>query len=402
MRRLAATLARGGAVAIDTEADSLHHYPGKLCLVQMPTPRGGNTWWIRSRCPTSRRWAPLLPIPDTLKVLHAADNDLGLPQAALRLHGDLALRHRGGRAVPRRARARPGRAACTQYLGVTPVKSRQKDDWSRRPLTAEQEAYALNDVLHLIPLRERLLESPPRDRAGPVGGGGMRGAGRAGGAREPADPDAYMKIKGAGSWTRAGSGCCASSIAARETLALRLDRPPFMIVGNESLVVLAARRPLDAEGILAVPGLHAAGRAPRGPRHPRGDRARARGAGRGPARATVRSPGRTCPGPSGGAGRRCASGAPRPRRRSASIRGCSFPSASSTGSPRPPAAPTLPRFDRSRACATGASRWAGRNCSRFSAPPDPLADPPGWWYPWGQEHRPPRLMAVRWDMEDAL
>ena len=32
---LAAELAGTPALAIDTEADSLHHYPGKLCLVQV-------------------------------------------------------------------------------------------------------------------------------------------------------------------------------------------------------------------------------------------------------------------------------------------------------------------------------------------------------------------------------
>jgi ribonuclease D len=40
----------------------------------------------------------------------------------------------------------------------------------------------------------------------------------------------------------------------REALALKLDRPPFMIVGNESLVTLAARRPRALDEILAVPG----------------------------------------------------------------------------------------------------------------------------------------------------
>jgi ribonuclease D len=40
----------------------------------------------------------------------------------------------------------------------------------------------------------------------------------------------------------------------RESLALRLDRPPFMIVGNESLVALAAKRPKTGDDILAVPG----------------------------------------------------------------------------------------------------------------------------------------------------
>ena len=41
-------------------------------------------------------------------------------------------------------------------LGVALTKDSQKDDWSRRPLTPRQEAYALADVAHLVALRERL------------------------------------------------------------------------------------------------------------------------------------------------------------------------------------------------------------------------------------------------------
>src|SRR6266536_2671607 len=37
---LARSLAGAGSVAIDTEADSLHHYPGKLCLVQIADDAG--------------------------------------------------------------------------------------------------------------------------------------------------------------------------------------------------------------------------------------------------------------------------------------------------------------------------------------------------------------------------
>ena len=37
---LAEALSGAGAVAVDTEADSLHHYPGKLCLMQIADDRG--------------------------------------------------------------------------------------------------------------------------------------------------------------------------------------------------------------------------------------------------------------------------------------------------------------------------------------------------------------------------
>jgi len=253
LHALARELSGVGAVAIDTEADSLHHYPGKLCLVQIADARGRghlvDPLALRDLSPLG----PVLADPGTLKVLHAADNDLAYLK---RLYG-VTVASLFDTAVAARflgATSLGLEGLLTQFLGVTAVKSRQKDDWSRRPLTPEQEAYALDDVLHLIPLRERLLEA-------------LHAIGRAQWVEEecaglaalvvpekPADPDAYMKLKGARELDARGLAALRELHAARETLALRLDRPPFMIVGNESLVVLAARRPPDAEGILAVPG----------------------------------------------------------------------------------------------------------------------------------------------------
>src|SRR5216683_2047771 len=193
---LAAELAGTPALAIDTEADSLHHYPGKLCLVQVAdAQRRGHLvdpLVLRDLSPLGQ----VLADPGTLKVLHAADNDLAYLK---RLYG-VTVTSLFDTAVAARFLGAPAlglEGLLTQYLGVTAVKSRQKDDWSRRPLTPEQEAYALDDVLHLIPLRERLLEA-------------LHAIGRAQWVEEecaglaalvvpekPADPDAYMKFKGA-------------------------------------------------------------------------------------------------------------------------------------------------------------------------------------------------------------
>ena len=73
---LAAELAGTPALAIDTEADSLHHYPGKLCLVQVADAQGRghlvDPLVLRDLSPLGAALAD----PGTTKVLHAADNDL--------------------------------------------------------------------------------------------------------------------------------------------------------------------------------------------------------------------------------------------------------------------------------------------------------------------------------------
>jgi ribonuclease D len=253
LRALAESLRGAAAVAIDTEADSLHHYPGKLCLVQIASAEGAAHLVDPLALPTLAALGPLCADPATVKILHAADNDLGYLK---RLYGftvtslfdtSLAARFLG---VP----ALGLEGLLTQFLGVTPVKSRQKDDWSRRPLSPEQEAYALNDVLHLIDLRARLLDE-------------LRAKGREAWVEEEcaalaaapmpekvADPDAYLNLKGAKDLDRRGWAVLRELYHMREAMALRLDRPPFMILGNESLVALAARRPKSPDDILAVPG----------------------------------------------------------------------------------------------------------------------------------------------------
>jgi ribonuclease D len=253
LNALAETLRGAGALAIDTEADSLHHYPGKLCLVQLADDRGHAHLVDPLALQSLAALGPLFADPGIVKIFHAADNDLGYLK---RLYGftvvgifDTAL---AARLLGVTSLSLDG--LLLEYLGVEPVKSRQKDDWSRRPLSAEQETYALNDVLHLIPLRQRLTAE-------------LEAKGRHGWVEEEcaalaalvmpdkaADPEAYLRLKGAKDLDGRGLAILRELHAAREALALRLDRPPFMILGNESLVALAAKRPHSNEDILAVAG----------------------------------------------------------------------------------------------------------------------------------------------------
>ncbi|HTY79730.1 MAG TPA: HRDC domain-containing protein [Candidatus Bathyarchaeia archaeon] len=253
MDALVASLKDARALSIDTEADGLHHYPVKLCLVQVADDHGHGHLADPLALPTLAPLGPFFADPGVIKVLHAADNDLGYLK---RLYGfsvtnifdtAIAARFLGVTSLSLDGLLR-------DFLGVDPGPSRQKDDWSKRPLSAAQETYALNDVLHLIPLRERLLEA-------------LRAKGRdrwveeecAAVAAMPApervvDPDAYMKLKGAKDLDGRGLAVLRELAATREALAVKTDRPPFMILGNEVLVALATLKPRETAAILTVKG----------------------------------------------------------------------------------------------------------------------------------------------------
>jgi ribonuclease D len=250
---LVASLQGARALCIDTEADGLHHHPVKLCLVQVADDAGRGHLVDPLALPTLEPLGALFADAGVVKVLHAADNDLGYLK---RLYGftvanifdtAIAARFLGVTSLSLDGLLR-------DFIGVDPGPSRQKDDWSKRPLSPAQETYALNDVLHLIPLRDRLVEA-------------LRAKGRerwveeecAAIAAMPApekatDPDAYMKLKGAKDLDARGLAVLRELHQARETMAVKIDRPPFMILGNEVLVALAALKPRDSNTILTVKG----------------------------------------------------------------------------------------------------------------------------------------------------
>lgn len=241
-------LAGFSAIGIDTEADSLHHYREKVCLIQL-TAFGGTSCLIDPLA--LRDLSPLAPIladASVLKVVHGGDNDVTSMRRdfgftfrtmfdtsiAARLLGDTEL---GLQAMVR------------NLLGVELSKGSQKDDWSKRPLTAKQEGYALADVAHLMALAAQLTAR-------------LATAGRTAWAREefaalanlpPAEkrtgPDEFRRIKGSAKLPRRQQAVLRELYLWREERAAAADRPPFKIVGPDIIFALAERVPASVEDV---------------------------------------------------------------------------------------------------------------------------------------------------------
>jgi ribonuclease D len=253
---LVAALRGAAEVAVDTEGDSLHHYPARLALVQLAGP-GGDVWLVDPLAVEDLR--PLGEIsgdPRTTVIFHAGDNDLvdlkrrhGLPFARI-FDTSVAARFLGAPALGLDV-------LLTTYLGVDLPPSRQKDDWSERPLSEAQLRYAAADVAHLSPLKARLVEELTRVgrlawveeecaalAAQPV-------------VERPNDPAAYAGMKGARELPARGLAILRELHDLRETLARRLDRPPFKVFNDETLVRIAAVVPKDRDELAQLPGMSA-------------------------------------------------------------------------------------------------------------------------------------------------
>jgi len=242
------------AVAVDTEADSLHHYPERLCLIQIADPRGCvfflDTLVLLDLEPLRRLFAD----PSTAKVFHSGDNDVvylkrrfGLAFAGLS-DTMLAARFLGVRELGLER-------LLLKYLDVQPARSQQKTDWARRPLTAAQEHYAAEDVRHLIALRDRVVAE-------------LRAMGREGWLEEecealaaivvperPPDEDGYRRIRGASRLPPRGLAVLRALYLQREAWARAENRPPFKVLSPETLVALAERQPAEPAALVGVPGL---------------------------------------------------------------------------------------------------------------------------------------------------
>lgn len=232
LERLLPLIERNGRVAADTEADSLHCYCEKLCLVQISLPEGDflvDPLAENDLCAL----AELLAWKEI--ILHGADYDLRL----LRRAWNFQAQHLFDSALAARLLGEKQFSYATlveKFFGVQLAKGSQKANWALRPLSPRMESYARNDTHYLLPLAEKLEAD-------------LKGCGRwewfqqsCARAIELAATDRDRTEEEA--WRIRGSGLIRGRAAAilrelwnwRDQEARQFDRPPFHVLRNEQLL----------------------------------------------------------------------------------------------------------------------------------------------------------------------
>lgn len=232
---------------IDTEADSLHHYTEKLCLIQLAV--DGRFALIDTLALPNM--SELLTLLDKTEIwLHGADYDLTL----LKKTYDWSP-HRicDTQIAARLCGHRPfGLAALVErHCGIVLCKSSQKADWSQRPLPAKMQAYAVDDVRYLgrladlltrelgeknrlewfnqscANLRSDVLKRPDRDKE-----------------------DAW-RVSGCGRLKPGGLAVLRELWQWRDATAAGRDVPPFKVLNNQQLMTMALE--FEANGHVTHP-----------------------------------------------------------------------------------------------------------------------------------------------------
>jgi len=221
---------------MDTEADSLHAYPEKLCLIQFSFAGEDTLIDPLAALDLAPLWLELKRHP---LWLHGADYDLRLLR---KKHGFvpsqifdtmLASRLLGDREF--------GLVNLLQkYMDVTLEKGSQKADWAKRPLTPRMEAYARNDTHYLHALVEILKTR-------------LRETNRLAWAEQSCDrlitdcsvpsvpqPDLVWRVKGSHKLSRPSLSVLRELWHWREQEAVAANKPPFFVLSHDALVEIAA------------------------------------------------------------------------------------------------------------------------------------------------------------------
>jgi len=235
-------------VALDTEADSLHAYPEKLCLLQISTANGDKLIDPLTRIDLNPLWPEL---KRHRLILHGADYDLRLLRKNHSFVPDrifdtmLASRLLGEREF--------GLVSLVKkHLGVILEKGSQKADWSKRPLTARMEAYAHNDTRYLKPLSDILAEQLRQKQRLPWLGQSCDRLIAECAIPTRAEPDLVWRVRGSNKLACHTLAVLREIWHWREQEALAANRPPFFVLSHETIInmALAATNNGPIEGLL--------------------------------------------------------------------------------------------------------------------------------------------------------
>ncbi len=140
-------------------------------------------------------------------------------------------------------------------FGVRLSKAFQRSDWGHRPLTPDQLAYAALDTHFLLPLHARLTAELSERGALEEARGEFAHIAAVEFRERVFDPEGYRKLKGARELDAEGRRVLRALYLAREDRARAADRPPFKVLGEQTMLDLARRRPRTEEALRAIPGV---------------------------------------------------------------------------------------------------------------------------------------------------
>jgi len=242
-------LSRETVLAFDLEADSLHHYTEKVCLLQVSSESESKLIDPLASLDMAVL-APIFANPAIKKIFHGADYDMrslyrdfGIEVVNL-FDTMIASQFLG--------ESEFGLAALLKKrFGVELDKRYQKADWSKRPFSNEMMEYAMKDTSLLIELYRQLeAELIAKGRLAWVDEeselvAGVRSASREGELM-------CLRFKGANKMKPRELAVLEELLRFRDEKARSADVPPFRILGNDLLREIAEKQPRSNSELVGI------------------------------------------------------------------------------------------------------------------------------------------------------
>jgi ribonuclease D len=222
--------------AVDAEADSMHAYETKLCLLQFAS--GRELALIDPLAMPAEDLSPMLDYLDKVDGVwfHGADYDMTLfLQTFQRLPGNILDTQTAARLT---GATKFGLAnLIEETFGFKMSKASQKADWGQRPLPEKMIRYAYDDVRYMLELADIMVERlHALDRYDWFAESCRADMDNALTRDEQPNDDERWRIQGWGKLSERGLGFLRALWQWRDDEARRRDRPAFKVLNNHVLL----------------------------------------------------------------------------------------------------------------------------------------------------------------------
>lgn len=251
-------IAAAGSFALDMEFQRETSYYAKLHLVQIAVESAGgievdlvDPLAIESLHPLFR----LVAEPDVQTVVHAGGQDVEIVNQLSGLVPANVFDTQIAAGLAGFGEHPSYRTLVKSVLDVRLTKAESRTDWSRRPLTDGQLAYARDDVVHLLPIRDRITKRLAElGRTQWAAEEMAHYADSSFYARDPAR--LYARVRRAATLDRRELAILRELCVWREAEAARRDKPRGRVVPDDVLIDVARRAPTDIDHLRVLRGLH--------------------------------------------------------------------------------------------------------------------------------------------------
>jgi ribonuclease D len=241
-------LSAGPYLAVDTESNSLFAYKEQVCLIQFTTEKTDYLIDTTADLDLSCMHA-LFSNPKVEKIFHAAEYDV------ICLRRDFGFEFNALFDTMQAARILGFKnlglsKMLEDQFKIDPVKSFQKANWGKRPMTPKMRLYARLDTHYLIPLRERLEKQLRKNGLLDLAKEDFKRLCKV--ENNHHEVPLYTQVRGYHHLSQRQLAVLDALCRYRDVQAAKADRPLFKVISARALYALAENQPKSMDELKQI------------------------------------------------------------------------------------------------------------------------------------------------------